>query len=91
MMGITCKDTVFIFRDNHSVLCNTSVTDSSLKKKLQSIAYYLTIERLGRDEWRKACVNAHENEVVLLRKLLPSRDKRKWSVRKVLNHAYVSE
>ena len=43
-MGISCDDLTFIYGDNQSVLANTTVPDSSLKKKLQSIAYHFVQE-----------------------------------------------
>ena len=40
MMGIPCEDPTFIYGDNQSVLANTTIPDSTLKKKSQSIAYH---------------------------------------------------
>ena len=40
MMGISCDDPMFIYGDNQSVLANTTIPDSTLKKKSQSIAYH---------------------------------------------------
>ena len=40
MMGIPCDDPMFIYGNNQSVLANTTMPDSTLKKKLQSIAYH---------------------------------------------------
>ena len=40
MMGISCDDPTFIYGDNQSVLANTTVPDSTLRKKSQSIAYH---------------------------------------------------
>ena len=40
MMGIPCEDPTFLFGDNQSVLANTTIPDSTLKKKSQSIAYH---------------------------------------------------
>ena len=40
MMGISCNDPTFIYGDNQSVLANTTIPDSTLKKKFQSIAYH---------------------------------------------------
>ena len=37
MMGIQVNSPTFIKEDNQSVLCNTTIPDSSLKKKSQSI------------------------------------------------------
>ena len=40
MMGISCEDPTFIYGDNQLVLANTTIPDSTLKKKSQSIAYH---------------------------------------------------
>ena len=40
MMGISCEDPTFIYGDNQSVLANTTIPDSTLKKKSQSFAYH---------------------------------------------------
>ena len=51
MMGISCDDPTFIYGDNQSVLANTTVPDSTLKKKSQSIAYHFVQEGAAWDEW----------------------------------------
>ena len=40
MMRISCDDPTFIYGDTQSVWANTTVSDSTLKKQLQSIAYH---------------------------------------------------
>jgi hypothetical protein len=52
MVGIHMDGPVFVIRDNHSVLCNTSMPVSSLKKKLQHIAYHFVCEGCAIDVWR---------------------------------------
>ena len=49
MMGIPCDGPGFIYRDNQSVLANTTVPDSTLKKKSQSIAYHFVREKVAKD------------------------------------------
>ena len=44
IMGITAENPTFIFGDNQSVLANTTLTKSMLKKKTQSIAYHFVRE-----------------------------------------------
>ena len=88
MMGIPCDGPVYIQEDNQSVLANTTIPDSTLKKKSQSIAYHLVREGAARDEWRTAYVNTHDNEADLLTKLLPSGEKRQGFVRKMLHHIF---
>ena len=51
MMGISCDDPTFIYGDNQSVLANTTVPDSTLKKKSQSTAYHFVQEGGAWDEW----------------------------------------
>ena len=75
MMGIPVNATAYIFGDNQSVLCNTTMPDSTLKKKINSICYHLIREGAARDEWRTAYVNTHDNEADLLTKFLPSVEK----------------
>ena len=88
MMGIPCEGPAYIFGDNKSVLCNTSIPDSTLKKKSQSIAFHFVREGTARDEWRTAYVNTHENEADLLTKPLPSGEKRRGFVRRILRYIF---
>jgi hypothetical protein len=88
MMGIPCELPAYIKGDNQSVLANMSIPDSTLKKKSQSIAYHLIREGSARDEWRTTYVNTHDNESDLLTKVLPSGEKRRGFVRKVLHHIF---
>ena len=57
MMGISCDDPMFIYGDNQSVLANTTIPDSTLKKKSQSIAYHFVREGAAWDKWRMTYVN----------------------------------
>ena len=63
-------------------------TDSTLKKKSQSIAYHFVREGTARDEWRLAYVNTHDNEADLLTKTLPAGEKRHGFVRNILHHIF---
>ncbi len=90
MMGIPCEGPAYIEGDNQSVLANTTIPDSTLKKKNQSIAYHFVREGAARDEWRTTYVNTHDNEADLLTKLLPSGEKRKGFVRNLLHHIFQS-
>ena len=51
MMGIPVEDPTFIFDNNQSVLANTTMPKSMLKKNTQIIAYHFLQERCVRDEW----------------------------------------
>ena len=88
MVGIPCNRPTYIEGDNQSVLANTTIPDSKLKKKSQSIAYHFVCEGCARDEWRTAYVNTHLNEADLLTKQLPHGEKRKGFVRNILHHIY---
>ena len=89
MMGIPCEGPSYVYGDNQSVLCNTTMPDSTLKKKSQSIAYHLIREGVARDEWRTTYVNTLLNEADLLTKTL-SGEKRKGFVRRILHHIFRS-
>ena len=91
MMGIPVEGPAYIQGDNQSVLANTTIPDSILKKKSQSIAYHFVREGSARDEWRTTYVNTHDNEADLLTKLLPSGAKRKGFVRRLLHHIFRSD
>jgi hypothetical protein len=88
MMGIPCEGPVYIQGDNQTVLANTTIPDSNLKKKSQSIGYHFVREGAARDEWRTTYVNTYDNEADLLTKLLPSSEKRQGFVRSILHHIF---
>ncbi len=88
MMGIPCVGPAYIHGDNQSVLASCGIPDSILKKKSQSIAYHIVREGAARDEWRTSYVNTNDNEADLLTKLLPSGEKRKGFVGKLLHHIF---
>ena len=88
MIKIPVNVPPYIYGDNKLVLFNTSIPDSTLKKKSQSIAYHFTREGGSRDEWRTIYVSTHENEANLLTKHLPSCEKRKGFVRNLIHHIY---
>lgn len=90
MTGIPVIDPAFIKGDNQSILCNTTIPDSSLKKKSQSITYHFVREGVARDEWRTAYVNTHENPADLLTKPLPVGEKIKTFVMMLLHHIFGS-
>ena len=51
MMGIPVIGPAYVSGDNQSVLANTTVPESQLKKKSQSIVYHFVREGVARDEW----------------------------------------
>ena len=87
-MGIACEIPTLIYGDNKSVLANTTIPDSQLKKKSNSIAYHFVREGCARDEWRTTYINTHENPADLLTKPLPSGEKRVGFIRRILHHLF---
>ena len=88
MMGIPIIGPAYIHGDNQSVLANTSIPDSTLKKKSQSIEYHFVREGVARDEWRTVYVNTHENPADLLTKPLSAGSKRRHFVKMLLHHIF---
>ena len=83
-MGIPCDEPTYVFGDNQSALANTTVPDSQLKKKSNSIAYHLVHDGCARDEWRTTYINTNGNPADLLKKPLSSGEKRDKFVRMLL-------
>ena len=90
MMGIPVLGNSCVYGDNQSVLNNTTIPESMLKKKSQSIAYHFIREGVSRDEWRTAYVNTDENEADLLTKVLPHGAKRESFVGRILHHVFAT-
>jgi hypothetical protein len=88
MMGIPVTNPVFLYGDNQSVLWNTSVPDSMLKKKSNSIAYHFVREGAAKDEWRTSYVKTTINPADLLTKALRSGENRRRKVRMILYDIY---
>jgi len=84
MMGIPCDEPALIYGDNKSVLANTTVPQSTLKKMMNSLSYHFIREGCARDEWRTAYVNTNLNIADLLTKPLPSGEKRSRFVARFL-------
>ena len=75
MIGILINGPVHLFGDNQSVLANTTIPNSTLKKKSQSIAYPFVHEGAAWGKWHTAYVNTNKNESDLLTKILPNGEK----------------
>ena len=86
MMGIPCDYPSYIYGDNQSVLVNSSVPTSTLKKKSCSIAYHFVREGVAADEWRMTYISTHDNVADLLTKPLRGGEKRTRFVRMFLHH-----
>lgn len=88
MMGIPLEHCCFIYGDNKSVLYNTTLPDSTLKKKSHSIAYHYVREGCATDEWRTAYISTDKNCSDICTKSLPSGINRKRKVRSVMYDIY---
>ena len=86
MMGIPCTEPAYIYGDNQSVLANTTMSHSVLKKKSNSIAFHFVRERSLKDEWRTTYVNTNENLADVITKPLPSGEKCTKFTRMLLHH-----
>ena len=86
MLGIPCEGCTFVYGDNKSVLYNTSIPESTLKKKSQGIAYHFVRKGCAWKEWRTTYVNTHLNPADLLTKPLAAGVKRSGFVRMIIHH-----
>lgn len=88
MMGIPCEDPSFIYGDNQSVLYNTTLPESTLKKKSNSIAYHFVREGAAMGEWVTSYVRSGDNPSDILTKPVPSGQNRQHKVGMVLYDIY---
>ena len=71
-----------------SVLSNSSIPDSMLKKKSLSISHYFVLEGSAPDEWQVCYANTDENPVDLLTRPLPGGEKRRKFIGMILYHVF---
>ena len=90
-MGIPVNGPTYIFGDDQSVLANTTVPHSQLKKKSNSVAYHHCREGSAFDEWKTSYINTHDNPSDLLTKALPPGEKRTRFCKSLLHHIVLSE
>ena len=91
MMGIPMEHCCFVYGDNKSVLYNTTLPDSTLKKKHHSIAYHYVREGCANDEWRTTYIKTEDNCSDITTKSLPNGINRKRKVRSVMYDIYPEE
>ena len=84
MCGIPVDEPVFVYDDNQSVLVNSSMPGSTLKKKSQSIVSHPIFRNYATDEWRTIYVNASLNVDELITK--PLVEETRWSVVRIPLH-----
>ena len=89
MMSIPCSGPAYIYGDNQSVLVNSSMPDSVLKKKSNSIAYNFVREGVAMREWILSYVNTKEKLADFLTKALIAEQRAKL-IRRVLYHLWDS-
>jgi hypothetical protein len=71
MFGIPLEGPANVFCDNNSVVTNTTLPSSTLKKKHNSIAYHRVREAIAAKILRVAWVHTHKNLADILTKPLP--------------------
>mmetsp|Transcript_1856 Transcript_1856/g.3809 ORF Transcript_1856/g.3809 Transcript_1856/m.3809 type:complete len:104 (-) Transcript_1856:333-644(-) len=84
MMGIPVDDPSFVYGDNFSVINNTSIPESTLQKKSNSITYHFVCEGCAKDKWCICYVDTHSNLADLTTKMLAGGKNQTNPVRKVL-------
>ena len=98
MMGIQILGPTYVYGNNQSVLYgnnqsvlyNTTIPESTLKKKSQSLCYHFVREGVARNEWRTGYIKSLDNRADLLTKPLTA-TKREHLVRSILHHIYDDE
>ena len=88
MMGIPVSNPTFIQGDNQSVLWNTTVPESSLKKKSCAVAYHFCREGVAREEWLTSYVNTKLYPSDILTKTIKRISDRIKKVRMLLYDIY---
>jgi hypothetical protein len=71
MFGVPIDGPANVFCDNKSVVTNSTVPDSTLKKKHNAIAYHRVQEAVAAETLRVAHVHSKSNNADLLTKTLP--------------------
>ena len=88
VMGIHIDGPAYILGDNKSVLVNSSVPTSVLKKKSNSIAFHFVREGSASDEWRVAYVNTHDKVADILTKPMTNGQKRRGLIEMILHYVF---
>ena len=88
MMGIPIIGPCLTYGDNNAVVTNSTLPDSVLKKKSNSIAYNFVREGAARDEWRCRYIPTDENLSDLCTKPLAFDEKRIKFCQRLLHHIY---
>ena len=84
MMGIPFSDPCFMYGDNKSVLYNTILTESTLKKRSKYIGYRAVREGIATGEWLTGYEPTDKNVSDLLTKPVPGGERRTSLVQGVM-------
>jgi hypothetical protein len=76
MMGVPVDGPTYMYADNMSTIHNSSVPESKLKKKNNSIAYHAVREAVAMGEVLVAYIPSADNIADLMTKVLPRGDRR---------------
>jgi hypothetical protein len=76
MLGIPIEGSTNVFCDNQSVITNSTVPDSTLRKKHNAIAYHRVREAVAAEVIRIAYVHSKSNNADILTKPLSGTDLR---------------
>ena len=85
-MGIPVDLPSYIYGDNQSVLVNSSIPTSVIRKKSSSIAYHFVREGVAANEWLVTYISTHENIADLFTKPIPGGNRRDRLIQKFLHH-----
>ena len=80
MLGIPVSGPAFIYGDNESVLCNTTIPESTISKKHYYIAYHVVRGGVAKEEWITGYISSHLNYSDTLTKTVPSGEKRDYLI-----------
>ena len=81
-------DPCFITGDNQSVLANSSVPESTLRKKSNSVAYHFVRHGCALDEWRFTYCKSADNPADLMASPRAGGEDRKRKVQMMLYDLY---
>jgi len=88
LMGIPVSDPCFVTGDNQSVLVNSSVPESTLRKKSNSVAYHFVRHGCALDEWRFSYCRSAENPAAIMASPRAGGEDRKRKVQMMLYDLY---
>ena len=71
MVGIPVKNPTYVYGDNQSVLANTTMPESTSKKKSNTIKFHFVREGSEIDDWRRTYTNPHINNADIITNPLP--------------------